>query len=213
MAWRKCLLQLVSQCHSLLETLPLSVLGSAQSGMWGDKHRRTCRPDMDQQKLFIWVKTCRYWSVNWVLCRLEIINVWRPLTSRTSSAQSGCTRSMVGVKTAPQCSETAPVLRPFTFTPLNFVVTARREDLTLTCVLTCAEDCEENFNLTWSAANQEGWRSTSTRVNNTLTTVLLLPAWPNSSDEMRCSVYKEGSLVASRKWHSDTCRFAFLFSS
>lgn len=140
--------------------------------------------------------------------------MWRPLTSRTSSTQSGCTRSMVDVKTAPQCSETAPVRRPCTFTPLNFVVTARSEDLTLTCVLTCAEDCEENVNLTWSAANQEGWRSTSsTRVNNTLTMVLLLPAWPNSSDEMRCSVYNEGSLVASRKWHSDTCRFAFLFYS
>ncbi|MEQ2296683.1 hypothetical protein AMECASPLE_027102 [Ameca splendens] len=76
------------------------------------------------------------------------------------------------------------------------------ENLTLTCLLTCAKECEENFNLTWSGSSQEGWQGRLLNVNNTLISELLLPVWPVSSDEITCSVYREGSLMASKSWHS-----------
>ncbi|MEQ2157292.1 hypothetical protein GOODEAATRI_000375, partial [Goodea atripinnis] len=76
------------------------------------------------------------------------------------------------------------------------------ENLTLTCLLTCAKECEENFNLTWSGSSQEGWQGKLLNVNNTLISELLFPVWPVSSDEITCSVYREGSLMASKSWHS-----------
>ncbi|XP_015257363.1 PREDICTED: uncharacterized protein LOC107102533 isoform X1 [Cyprinodon variegatus] len=72
-------------------------------------------------------------------------------------------------------------------------------NLTLTCVLTCAKECEENFNLSWSGSNQEDWRGRLLNVNNTLLNKLRLSVWP---DEITCSVYREGSLMASKSWHS-----------
>ncbi|XP_037836090.1 uncharacterized protein LOC108241974 isoform X2 [Kryptolebias marmoratus] len=103
-----------------------------------------------------------------------------------------------------QCAESSGQRKVFNQVRLHTLdVTARRENLSLTCVLTCAEECEEDFSLTWSAANEEGWRSRSMKVNNTLINVLLLPAWPKDSEELSCSVYREGSLMASKKWHSD----------
>ncbi|XP_047216214.1 uncharacterized protein LOC124865282 isoform X3 [Girardinichthys multiradiatus] len=76
------------------------------------------------------------------------------------------------------------------------------ENLPLTCLLTCAKECEENFNLTWSGSSREGWQGRLLNVNNTLINELLLPVWPVSSDEITCSVYREGSLMASKSWHS-----------
>lgn len=105
---------------------------------------------------------------------------------------------------------TNPETRFLDITPLLslFIVTARRENLTLTCVLTCAEECEESFNLTWSAAG----KSRSMKVNNTLIHELILPVWPKSSDEISCSVYRESSLMASKTWRSDTCMFVCLYN-
>ncbi|XP_014874905.1 uncharacterized protein LOC106937750 [Poecilia latipinna] len=76
-------------------------------------------------------------------------------------------------------------------------------NLSLTCVLTCAETCEENFNLTWSGSNQERWQGRLFHVNNTLINELLLPVWPVSSDAITCSVYREGSLRASKTLSPD----------
>ncbi|XP_014824054.1 PREDICTED: uncharacterized protein LOC106904284 isoform X2 [Poecilia mexicana] len=76
-------------------------------------------------------------------------------------------------------------------------------NLSLTCVLTCAETCEENFNLTWSGSNQECWQGRLFHVNNTVINELLLPVWPVSSDAITCSVYREGSLRASKTLSPD----------
>ncbi|XP_043973487.1 uncharacterized protein LOC122831405 isoform X2 [Gambusia affinis] len=75
-------------------------------------------------------------------------------------------------------------------------------NLSLICVLTCAEKCEENFNLTWSGSNQERWNGRLFNVNNTLINELLLPVWPVSSDAVTCSVYREGSKMASKSLSS-----------
>ncbi|XP_041845039.1 uncharacterized protein LOC121642390 [Melanotaenia boesemani] len=78
------------------------------------------------------------------------------------------------------------------------------DNLTLTCVLTCATECEEDFNLTWSGT-KEGQQSTLKKVNNTLIKMLFFPVWPISSAEITCSVLREGALMASKKWRSVNC--------
>ncbi|KAM9723276.1 uncharacterized protein ACNS7B_018738 isoform 2-T2 [Menidia menidia] len=80
----------------------------------------------------------------------------------------------------------------------------RGENLTLTCVLTCANECEEDFNLTWSGTNQEqiSMQSRLMKVSNTLKKVLFLSVWPRSSAEVTCSVHREGAVMASKKWRS-----------
>ncbi|XP_032414125.1 uncharacterized protein LOC116717113 [Xiphophorus hellerii] len=77
-----------------------------------------------------------------------------------------------------------------------------RGNLSLICVLTCVEKCEENLNLTWSGSNQERWQGRLFNVNNTLINELLLPVWPVSSDAITCSVYREGSKMASKSLSS-----------
>ncbi|XP_036071646.1 uncharacterized protein LOC112143606 isoform X2 [Oryzias melastigma] len=76
------------------------------------------------------------------------------------------------------------------------------ENLNLTCILTCAEKCEADFNLTWSERNQNGLQSSLTAAGNTLTKRLLLPFRPPSSQEILCSVQREGALMTSKKWPS-----------
>ncbi|XP_072251153.1 uncharacterized protein [Leuresthes tenuis] len=78
------------------------------------------------------------------------------------------------------------------------------DNVTLTCVLTCAKECEKDFNLTLSGTQQEQISSQSglMNVSNTLKRMLFLPVWPRSSDEIVCSVHREGALMASKKWHS-----------
>lgn len=53
-----------------------------------------------------------------------------------------------------------------------FTVTAmpaglRGENLTLTCALTCATECENDFELTWSGSAHKGWQSELMNINNT----------------------------------------------
>ncbi|XP_061573914.1 uncharacterized protein LOC133440609 [Cololabis saira] len=74
------------------------------------------------------------------------------------------------------------------------------KNVTFTCVLTCAEECDD-FNLTWSGANQEGRQGRLMSVNNTVMKELILPVGPTSSDEITCSVYREGALTVSKTWH------------
>lgn len=87
-----------------------------------------------------------------------------------------------------------------------FTVTAmpaglRGENLTLTCALTCATECENDFELTWSGSAHKGWQSELMNINNTLIKKLFLPeSSVRSYEDITCSVHREGARVASKKW-------------
>ncbi|XP_047454902.1 uncharacterized protein LOC125016448 [Mugil cephalus] len=76
------------------------------------------------------------------------------------------------------------------------------QNLTLTCLLTCAKQCESDFTLTWSGSDQKGRQSELMSVNNTLIKELRVPVRSTRSDELTCSVHREGARVASKKWGS-----------
>ncbi|XP_068995811.1 uncharacterized protein [Embiotoca jacksoni] len=101
-----------------------------------------------------------------------------------------------------QCSESMgqqKVLNRVRLHTLDITADSGGDHLTLTCVLSCAKGCEEDFNLTWSGSNHEDWQSTLMAVNNTLIKKVFLPT---RSDEITCSVRREGALMASKKWRS-----------
>lgn len=83
-------------------------------------------------------------------------------------------------------------------------------DLTLTCVLTCAKECENDFSLTWSGSDQKGWQSELLRVNNTVIMKLQLQVQSTRSDEITCTAHREGARVASKKWRSVNRMYAHL---
>ncbi|TMS10767.1 hypothetical protein E3U43_019760 [Larimichthys crocea] len=72
-----------------------------------------------------------------------------------------------------------------------------RDNLTLSCVLTCSKECEKNFSLTWSEHSQN---SILMHNNNTLINRLVFPV--SMTDELTCFVRREGELMASKKWHT-----------
>ncbi|XP_063735102.1 uncharacterized protein LOC134861651 isoform X2 [Eleginops maclovinus] len=72
------------------------------------------------------------------------------------------------------------------------------DNLTLTCVLTCAKECGKDFNLLWSG---ESWQSGLIHVNNTLIKKLFLPVF-SVTDEFTCSMQREGEVMVSKKWRS-----------
>ncbi|XP_026227978.1 uncharacterized protein LOC113170208 isoform X1 [Anabas testudineus] len=74
------------------------------------------------------------------------------------------------------------------------------DTLNLTCVLICAKECEEDFNLTWSESSQNSWQSGLMHVNNTLINKLFLPVRSAGSDEITCSVRREDAVMASKRW-------------
>ncbi|XP_054596301.2 hemicentin-2 isoform X1 [Nothobranchius furzeri] len=105
-----------------------------------------------------------------------------------------------------QCTESTGlqrVLNKIRLHTLDVTAESTSAGVKLTCVLTCAEQCEENFNLSWSGTSREGWQSRSTTVNKTLISMMLLTVWPQSSDEFICSVKREGSTMALKEWHAD----------
>ncbi|XP_056237166.1 uncharacterized protein LOC130172445 isoform X2 [Seriola aureovittata] len=75
------------------------------------------------------------------------------------------------------------------------------ENLTLTCVLTCTEQCDKDFNLTWSGSSQNSWQS-NLNDNNTLKSKLVLPVCSMRSEEITCVVQREGAVMAAKKWRS-----------
>ncbi|XP_068179737.1 uncharacterized protein [Antennarius striatus] len=75
-----------------------------------------------------------------------------------------------------------------------------KDNLTLTCVLTCAKICERYFNLIWSGNNQSSWRCGESNDNGTLRNNLCLSVLSETSEEFTCSVHREGDLVVSKKW-------------
>lgn len=96
--------------------------------------------------------------------------------------------------------------------PLVFVFSVTSEPggdtLTLTCVLICAQECEKDFNLTWSGSSQNSWQSGLMNVNNTLINKLYLPVHSMRSDEITCSVRREDAVMASKKWCYINCKYA-----
>ncbi|XP_015804498.3 uncharacterized protein [Nothobranchius furzeri] len=105
-----------------------------------------------------------------------------------------------------QCTESTGlqrVLNKIRLHTLDVTAESGSAGVKLTCVLTCAEQCEENFNLSWSGTSREGWQSRSTTVNKTLISMMLLTVWPESSDELICSVKREGSTMALKEWQAD----------
>ncbi|XP_030013903.1 uncharacterized protein LOC115435551 isoform X2 [Sphaeramia orbicularis] len=76
-------------------------------------------------------------------------------------------------------------------------------NLTLTCVLTCAnKTCEKDFNLTWSNRDPHSWQSGLMNKSGNLINKLFFPVLPIRSDETVCSVRREGAVVASKTWSS-----------
>ncbi|XP_039973232.1 uncharacterized protein LOC120783905 isoform X2 [Xiphias gladius] len=75
-------------------------------------------------------------------------------------------------------------------------------NLTLTCVLACTKQCEKDFTLTWSGSNQNSWQSGLMNDSNTLTNKLFLPVCSMRSEDITCSVQREGAVMASKTWRS-----------
>lgn len=86
------------------------------------------------------------------------------------------------------------------------------DNLTLTCVLTCNNECEKDLNLTWSGSSQNSWQSGLMKDSNTLINRLFLPVLSVTSDELTCSVHRDGEAVASKKWHTVNRKYASCFS-
>ncbi|XP_065814357.1 uncharacterized protein [Labrus bergylta] len=76
-------------------------------------------------------------------------------------------------------------------------------NVTLTCVLKCSKECGKDLNLTWSGnvsnSLQSGFMDTK---NNTLIKRIDVPFLSMASDELTCSVHREGELMASKRWHT-----------
>ncbi|XP_034731019.1 uncharacterized protein LOC117946764 [Etheostoma cragini] len=73
------------------------------------------------------------------------------------------------------------------------------DNLTLTCVLICTKECGKDFNLTWSGGNLDSRPSYD---KNTLTNRLSFPLLSMASAELTCFVYREGDVMASKKWRT-----------
>ncbi|CAJ1061685.1 uncharacterized protein LOC117822273 isoform X7 [Xyrichtys novacula] len=76
------------------------------------------------------------------------------------------------------------------------------ENITLTCVLTCSTECEEDFELTWTGGGSKSTQSSLIRTNNTLIRSLFVPSLSMASNELVCSVHREGELMASKIWQA-----------
>ncbi|XP_055358941.1 uncharacterized protein LOC114842468 isoform X2 [Betta splendens] len=108
-----------------------------------------------------------------------------------------------------RCSAAQKVLNTVRLHVLD--VTSQRApgqgNVTLTCVLTCANACEGDFNLTWSGRSKTSWQSGSTWANNTLTSTLVLPVGSAAPEEMSCSVQREEEVTASKTWRRSCLKF------
>lgn len=76
------------------------------------------------------------------------------------------------------------------------------DDLALTCVLTCATECESDSSLSWRGAGAHGWQNTSVSVNGTLRNRLVLPVSSVPAGDLTCVVLSDGMVMASKKWHA-----------
>ncbi|KAM7383633.1 hypothetical protein PAMP_003268 [Pampus punctatissimus] len=72
------------------------------------------------------------------------------------------------------------------------------DNLTLTCVLTCAQACEKDSNLTWCGSSEYGMQSSLMNANNSFISTLFLPVLPVRS--VACCVHREGAMMISKTW-------------
>lgn len=70
-------------------------------------------------------------------------------------------------------------------------------NLTLTCSLTCVEDCGD-FNLSWIHSGQDGLKSGPIG-HNTLISKLFLPD-RQGTEKIACAVLREGVEMAVKEW-------------
>lgn len=80
-------------------------------------------------------------------------------------------------------------------------------DLALTCVLTCARECERDSSLAWRGDGADSWQNTSASDNGTLTIRLVLPVSSAAAEDLTCVVLSEGVVMASKKWHAINCEY------
>lgn len=72
----------------------------------------------------------------------------------------------------------------------------------MTCVLTCATECESDSSLSWRGGGAGGRPNTSVSADGTLRNRLLLPASSAPADELTCVVLSDGVVMASEAWRS-----------
>lgn len=85
-------------------------------------------------------------------------------------------------------------------------------NLTLTCVLTCSNECEKDFSLTWSGSGPNSTQSSLMYVN-TLKKSLKVPSLSMASDELICTVQRDGELMASKRWYTVNSKYAECYKS
>lgn len=85
------------------------------------------------------------------------------------------------------------------------------DNLTLTCLLTCAvTKCEEDFNLTWVGSSHSGWQRSLIVANKTLASKLFLSGLQTRPETLACAVSREGVVMAAKKWSSVNSTYAIL---
>lgn len=80
-------------------------------------------------------------------------------------------------------------------------------DLALTCVLTCARECERDSSLAWRGGGADSWQNTSASDKSTLTIRLVPPVSSAAADDLACVVLSDGVMMASKKWHAINCEY------
>nr|XP_046256676.1 uncharacterized protein LOC124065373 [Scatophagus argus] len=151
-------------------------------------------------------------AVKWAAAGRTLTDVTSPYKGQTEEFQVNKDTSLVISKVSAlhagdyECSQSTGQQKAFNKIRLHVLdVTSEcgpeGHNLTLTCVLTCSNKCEKDFNLTWSGSNLNGWQSSLMNVNNTLSIRLFLPAVSVTSDDLTCSLLREGDVMASKTWH------------
>lgn len=187
----------MSQCQFPVTTLPPLTGVVAWSGVWAG---RCCA-----EALCLWSLERSAPSM------LQSTSVQTPVTSGGSSTGSDCRPWRVSVRTRVQTQNSAQLLPPST-SSFMCVYTVRAEsgddDLTLTCVLTCATECDSDSSLSWRGGGARGWQNTSVSVNGTLRNRLVLPVSSAPADDLTCVVLSDGIVMASKNWRAVDSEYA-----
>lgn len=78
----------------------------------------------------------------------------------------------------------------------------------MTCVLTCARECESDTSLSWRGGGAGGRQNTSVSADGTLRNRLLLPASSAPADGLTCVVLSGGVVMASEAWRRVSSEYA-----
>ncbi|XP_028327024.1 uncharacterized protein LOC114478262 isoform X2 [Gouania willdenowi] len=153
-------------------------------------------------------------SVDWVACKKSLSNTSSSVCGQTNTFHQNNDTQLVITEVRNEhagnytCSQTVgqkKMLNNIRLHTLDIIVESgpAEGNTTLTCVLTCATECDKDFTLTWSEKNQQNEQNPLIMtVGDTIVKPLQLPVGLLVSEEVTCSVHSEGVLVASKKWHS-----------